>query len=103
IVRVLVQQFTILETMLPSHFLAFRGKLEPASGFQSEQFRELEFLCGLKDQKMLRYHKPTPEAYAQLERRFREPSLHDAFFGALQGIGKLNVDEGATEQERFGA
>jgi aminocarboxymuconate-semialdehyde decarboxylase len=103
ITRVLIEQFTILETMLPTHFLAFRGKLEPASGFQSEQFRELEFLCGLKDQKMLRYHKPTPEAHAQLERRLREPSVHDAFFGALQAIGKLIVDERATEQERFGA
>ncbi len=103
IMRVLVEQFTILETMLPTHFLAFRGKLEPASGFQSEQFREIEFLCGLKDEKMLRYHKPTPEAHAQLERRLREPSLHDAFFDALQAIGKLIVDERATEQERFGA
>ena len=55
----LVEQFTILETMLPTHFLAFRGKLEPASGFQSEQFREIEFLCGLKDEKMLRHHGPT--------------------------------------------
>ena len=64
ITRVLVEQFTILETMLPTHFLAFRGLLEPASGFQSEQFREIEFLCGLKDEKMLRYHRPTPEAYA---------------------------------------
>ena len=67
ITRVLVEQFTILETMLPTHFLAFRGLLEPASGFQSEQFREIEFLCGLKDEKMLRYHRPTPEAYAQPE------------------------------------
>ena len=58
IMRVLVTQFTILETMLPTHFLTFRGKLEPASGFQSEQFREIEFLCGLKDEKMLRYHAP---------------------------------------------
>ena len=41
--------------MLPTHFLAFRGRLRPASGFQSEQFREIEFLCGLKDEKMLRY------------------------------------------------
>ena len=67
ITRVLVEQFTILETMLPTHFLAFRGLLEPASGFQSEQFREIEFLCGLKDEKMLRYHRPTPEAYASSE------------------------------------
>ncbi len=103
ITRVLVEQFTILETMLPTHFLAFRGKLEPASGFQSEQFRELEFLCGLKDEKMLRYHRPTPEAHAQLERRLREPSLHDAFFSALRAIGKLATDDSLTEQEKFAA
>ena len=103
ITRVLVEQFTILETMLPTHFLAFRGKLEPASGFQSEQFRELEFLCGLKDEKMLRYHRPTPEAHAQLERRLREPSLRDVFFAALKAMGKLQVDETATERDRFDA
>jgi aminocarboxymuconate-semialdehyde decarboxylase len=103
ITRVLVEQFTILETMLPTHFLAFRGKLEPASGFQSEQFRELEFLCGLKDEKMLRYHRPTPEAHAQLERRLREPSLHDALFSALTALGKLQFDDQATERERFDA
>jgi aminocarboxymuconate-semialdehyde decarboxylase len=103
ITRVLVEQFTILETMLPTHFLAFRGKLEPASGFQSEQFRELEFLCGLKDEKMLRYHRPTPEAHAQLERRLREPSLHDALFSALTAMGKLQLDDNSTERQRFDA
>jgi aminocarboxymuconate-semialdehyde decarboxylase len=103
ITRVLVEQFTILETMLPTHFLAFRGKLEPASGFQSEQFRELEFLCGLKDEKMLRYHRPTPEAHAQLERRLKEPSLRDAFFEALHAMGKLQVDKNDGEREQFDA
>jgi aminocarboxymuconate-semialdehyde decarboxylase len=104
ITRVLVEQFTILETMLPTHFLAFRGLLEPASGFQSEQFREIEFLCGLKDEKMLRYHRPTPEAYASLKRRLEEPSLHDAFFGALEAMGKLAPPgEGMTDKERFEA
>jgi aminocarboxymuconate-semialdehyde decarboxylase len=104
ITRVLVEQFTILETMLPTQFLAFRGLLEPASGFQSEQFREIEFLCGLKDEKMLRYHRPTPEAYASLKRRLEEPSLRDVFFGALQAMGKLApAGEGATERERFEA
>jgi len=103
ITRVLVEQFTILETMLPTHFLAFRGKLEPASGFQSEQFRELEFLCGLKDEKMLRYHRPTPEAYAQLERRLREPSLRDVFFAALRALGKLTDHKGRTEREQADA
>jgi aminocarboxymuconate-semialdehyde decarboxylase len=103
ITRVLVEQFTILETMLPTHFMAFRGKLEPASGFQSEQFRELEFLCGLKDEKMLRYHRPTAEAHALLERRLREPSLHDVFFDALRTMGTLQFVGNATERERFDA
>lgn len=104
ITRVLVEQFTILETMLPTHFLAFRAKLEPASGFQSEQFRELEFLCGLKDEKMLRYHRPTPEAHAQLERRLREPSLRSALFDALRAIGKLvPLPDAAPEREQFEA
>jgi aminocarboxymuconate-semialdehyde decarboxylase len=104
ITRVLVEQFTILETMLPTHFLAFRGLLEPASGFQSEQFREIEFLCGLKDEKMLRYHRPTPEAYASLKRRLEEPSLRDVFFGALQAMGKIPaLNNNETEKERFEA
>ena len=104
ITRVLVEQFTILETMLPTHFLAFRGLLEPASGFQSEQFREIEFLCGLKDEQMLRFHRPTPEAYERLKRRLGEPSLHDVFFAALEAMGKTPaMGEAASEKERFQA
>lgn len=101
IARVLVQQFTILETMLPSHFLAFRDKLKPASGFQSEQFRELEFLCGLKEEKLLQMHEATPEMYAALERRLREPSLRDAFFAALTALGTIpQPDESTTNEAR---
>ncbi|HZS05735.1 MAG TPA: tryptophan 2,3-dioxygenase family protein [Blastocatellia bacterium] len=104
IARVLVEQFTILETMLPTHFLAFRGRLRPASGFQSEQFREIEFLCGLKDEKMLKYHEPSPEMHAALERRLREPSLRDVLFEALSALGTMPaIAEGATEQECFQA
>jgi aminocarboxymuconate-semialdehyde decarboxylase len=104
IMRVLVEQFTILETMLPTHFLAFREKLAPASGFQSEQFRELEFLCGLKDEKMLRYHELTPETHAILFRRLREDSLRDVFFKALEVLGTLQPrPAAATEEEKFQA
>jgi tryptophan 2,3-dioxygenase len=104
IVRVLVQQFTILETMLPSHFLAFRDKLKPASGFQSEQFREIEFLCGLKDEKLLQMHEATPEMYAALERRLREPSLRDVFFAALTARGTISqTHESMTNEIRFRA
>jgi aminocarboxymuconate-semialdehyde decarboxylase len=102
IMRVLVTQFTILETMLPTHFMAFRGKLEPASGFQSEQFREIEFLCGLKDEKLLHLHAGDPEAYGRVERRLHSPSLRDVFFDALATIGKMPEITGSpTEQERF--
>ena len=102
IMRVLVSQFTILETMLPTHFMVFREKLEPASGFQSEQFREIEFLCGLKDEKLLRHHAHDPEAHARLEQRLHAPSLHDVFFDALATIGKLPaLPAGASEEERF--
>jgi len=104
VMRVLVEQLTILETMLPTHFLAFRGRLRPASGFQSEQFRELEFLCGLKDEKMLRYHEPTPEMHAALERRLREPSLRDVFFEALAALDTMpGLSDDATDEERFRA
>ncbi len=104
IMRVLVEQFTILETMLPTHFLAFREKLAPASGFQSEQFREIEFLCGLKDEKMLRYHALTPETHKILDRRLREPSLRDVFFAALKALGLLaDSKDGASEAETFEA
>ncbi|MFZ0581592.1 MAG: tryptophan 2,3-dioxygenase family protein [Candidatus Acidiferrales bacterium] len=104
IMRVLVEQFTILETMLPTHFLVFREKLAPASGFQSEQFREIEFLCGLKDEKMLRYHELTPETHAILNRRLREESLRDVFFQALEALGTLPASgPNASEAEKFQA
>jgi tryptophan 2,3-dioxygenase len=104
IARVLVTQFTILETMLPTHFLAFRDKLEPASGFQSQQFRQIEFLCGLKDEKMLHMHEDVPEEHRELVRRLREPSLHDVLFDALRSLGKLPAyAPDATERDRFEA
>jgi tryptophan 2,3-dioxygenase len=102
IMRVLVTQFTILETMLPTHFMAFRGKLAPASGFQSEQFREIEFLCGLKDEKLLRQHEDEPEAYSRLKRRLHSPSLRNVFFEALGTIGKMPAIAGnPAEHDRF--
>jgi tryptophan 2,3-dioxygenase len=86
IARILVAQFTVLETMLPTHFLAFRDRLGEASGFQSEQFRELEFLCGLKDEKTLRMHEPTPAMHQRLLRRLREPSVRGRFFSAIAQV-----------------
>jgi tryptophan 2,3-dioxygenase len=86
--RILVDQIEILETMTPQDFLEFREKLAPASGFQSVQFRELEFLSGHKDPAFLkRFRGITGEERERLNRRLEEPSLWDAFVGLLRGRG----------------
>ena len=81
--KVLVTQIHILETMAQIGFLEFRDRLNPASGFQSMQFRELEFVSGQKDEKILEFFKDDEFAYERLSERFAEPSLGDAFWGLL--------------------
>src|SRR5580765_2522805 len=78
ILKVLVQQIDVLETMTPLEFLSFRARLESGSGFQSFQFRELEFALGYKRPQMLRF-AAGPEARAAIERRLAERSLVDHF------------------------
>src|SRR5436190_8473141 len=73
IMKVMVEQIDILETLTPMSFSSFRDRLEDASGFQSVQFREFEFLLGYKRADMLRFHKPGTAEYERLERRLREP------------------------------
>ncbi len=78
--RVLVEQVDVLETMTPQDFLDFRQPLAPASGFQSVQFRELEFLSGAKDPSFVeRFRGLTDDERARLRRRLDEPTLWDAF------------------------
>jgi len=77
--RFLVQQIHVLETMTPVDFLGFRDRLNPASGFQSVQFREVEFLSGAKKESILGEFQDDPGALARLRRRLDEPSLDDAF------------------------
>jgi tryptophan 2,3-dioxygenase len=87
IMRLLVQQIHILETMRPVDFLQFRDRLNPASGFQSLQFRELEFAAGLKDDRYLRFFQNRPEMLSVLERRLKEPTLRDKFYNMLAALG----------------
>src|SRR4029078_12240898 len=75
IVRLFIPKLSVLETMLPSDFIQFRDRLKPASGFQSVQFREIEFASGLKDRKYIGMFKGDPDALARLEKRFEEPAL----------------------------
>jgi tryptophan 2,3-dioxygenase len=87
IARVLYQQIHILETMSPRDFLEFREGLKPASGFQSVQFREIEFLSNLKDPRMLEHLKADPESLARLRKRLDEPTLWDAFLNLMKRSG----------------
>ncbi|HEY2867321.1 MAG TPA: tryptophan 2,3-dioxygenase family protein [Pyrinomonadaceae bacterium] len=81
--RVIVSQIHILETMAQIGFLEFRDKLNPASGFQSMQFRELEFVSGLKDERILNTFKDDEYARNRLRARLDEKSLADAFWELL--------------------
>jgi tryptophan 2,3-dioxygenase len=85
--RLLVHQVRILETMRPQDFLGFRYHLNPASGFQSVQFRELEFLLGLKDPDVLPRLVCEPEEKERLRRRLEAPSLGDCLDGLLRRRG----------------
>lgn len=87
IVRVLIQQIDVLETMTPLSFSLFRDRLEHASGFQSMQFRELEFVLGIKRKDALdRYPADLPGLAAARE-RLHAPSLVDHFYRMLEHRG----------------
>jgi tryptophan 2,3-dioxygenase len=83
----LVEQVAVLETMAPQDFLTFRSELAPASGFQSAQFREIEFLSGLKDVGYIKALDGEGDARARLQRRVEEPSLHDVFTALMTRRG----------------
>jgi tryptophan 2,3-dioxygenase len=87
IMKTLVQQVDILETMTPSSFSSFRDRLETASGFQSIQFRELEFLLGYKRASTLAYVKPDFPGYDRMKQRLGERTVIDHFFDFLATRG----------------
>jgi tryptophan 2,3-dioxygenase len=83
ILKVMVAQLDILETMTPLEFLSFRERLDAASGFQSDQFRQLEFVLGVKSEQTLSRFPEGSRARVALERRYRAPTLWDAFLHYL--------------------
>ena len=100
--KLLVEQIEVLETMSPQDFLAFRSKLAPASGFQSVQFREIEFLSGLKQPQYVARLEATEEETSRLRRRLDEPSLDDAFRALVERRGSPSLLEIYRDRERFG-
>jgi tryptophan 2,3-dioxygenase len=85
--KVLVAQLDILETMTPLEFLSFRERLEAASGFQSDQFRQLEFALGRKSQAAINRFPEGSRARSALEQRFGDTTLWDAFLAYLAREG----------------
>jgi tryptophan 2,3-dioxygenase len=85
--RLLFEQWAVLETMTPSEYLQFRDALGKASGFQSYQYRALEFLLGNKDANTLKPHSHDARVHAELSARLAAPSLYDEFLGWLARHG----------------
>ena len=83
ILKTLVGQIDVLETMTPLNFLAFRDRLESGSGFQSSQFRELECVLGGKRRSAVERYPTGSEQRRRVEARFRQPTLWDAFLQYL--------------------
>lgn len=98
IVRLFIPKLSVLETMIPSDFIQFRDLLKPASGFQSVQFREIEFASGLKDQKYLGMFRGDADAIVRLEARLAQPTIWDRFVALLKRSGFQVDDE--TSQKR---
>lgn len=87
VMKTLVGQLDILETMTPMSFTSFRERLETSSGLQSAQFRECEFVLGYKRAEMMHYCGSDAVGYKNMERRLRQRSLVDHFYDFLQHRG----------------
>ncbi|MFM8750604.1 tryptophan 2,3-dioxygenase [Rhabdaerophilum sp.] len=84
---ILIESWSILSTMTPADYLKFRDKLGPASGFQSQQYRELEFLLGNKREAFLAPFRHQPGVHRHLEDVLATPSLYDEAIRALSRRG----------------
>ena len=100
--RILIDHIQVLETMSPQDFLDFRSLLTPASGFQSAQFREVEFLSGLKQRGYLSDLAASPDELARLARRLDEPTVWDGFVALLERHGlDMPADDEARRLENL--
>jgi tryptophan 2,3-dioxygenase len=98
IVKLLIRQIHVLETMTPVEFLGFRDKLKPASGFQSIQFRRIEFMAGLKDAAYLRFFESRPKLKKELQAALAAPDLASSYFDLLAALGH-DLPKGSAHTE----
>jgi tryptophan 2,3-dioxygenase len=85
--RQLFEQWAVLETLTPSEYEALRPALASSSGFQSPQYRAIEFLLGNKDAAMLEVFRHDPATHAELDALLHAPSLYDEFIRHLARRG----------------
>lgn len=100
--EVLTQQWSVLATLTPTEYAQFRGSLGNASGFQSAQYRAIEFALGNKNAKMLKVFEGEPENYLMLERELNAPTLYDEFLRLIARRG-LFVPQEVLERDVTGA
>lgn len=98
VMKVAVEQVDVVETLTPMSFNSFRDRLDKASGFQSSQFRELEFALGYKRADMLEHQTPGTPAYERLVKRLNEPSVVDALYRFLAHHG-VSIPEHLTSRD----
>jgi tryptophan 2,3-dioxygenase len=96
--RQLTEQWSVLATLTPTEYVQFRGFLGQASGFQSYQYRAVEFLLGNKNAGMLKVFESHPEAHELLETLLNEPSVYDEFLRYLSRHG-FDVPASALERD----
>jgi len=97
ILKTMVAQVDILETMTPISFNSFRTRLDEASGFQSVQFRQLEFILGQRNRGMIHHHRENPAAVDRLEGCLEEPSTYQLFLGYLKQSGYAIPEEALAD------
>ncbi|MBC8107873.1 MAG: tryptophan 2,3-dioxygenase [Anaerolineae bacterium] len=93
VMKTLVGQVDILETMTPMSFTSFRDRLDTSSGFQSYQFRELEFMLGYKRPDVLKYYPPDLPGHEEMRKRLSERTVLDHFYDFLAAQGAPIPDE----------
>ncbi len=94
----LVQSWDVLATLTPAEYSSFRGDLGSSSGFQSFQYRMIEFLLGNKDAARMEPHRHRPDLYAALEELNRSPSLYDEAIRVLARRG-FGIDPECVERD----
>ncbi|MEU4671600.1 tryptophan 2,3-dioxygenase family protein [Amycolatopsis sp. NPDC023774] len=87
VLKVVVAQIDVLETMTPSQFASFRARLDASSGFQSAQFRELEAVLGRRDERVFAHYPEGGEQRARIAAAMARPSVFDSFLKYLANSG----------------